>query len=312
MRWNRHSDFDKLVKGHRFSNWEQFLSSPIVFLATVIYRWATVITSLEANNVNPLLGSRANSTSPITVVCISDTHNNQLEIPDGDILLHAGDLTQSGSRSEIQAAIDWLNTLPHQHKVVIAGNHDLFLDPSCTRSTSLPQRSIEWGNVTYLQNNCVTLKCVNRNIKVYGNPWSPRQGNWAFQYPRVENVWKDMIPSDIDILLTHTPPKGHLDLNYGCGFLLQELWKLEKRPKLHVFGHIHAGYGQQVASFDDFQSQFEAIIRGNATVVNSTNLPGVRAVSVVGARSQWLSLVVQTVFVLRKTTLRALYDGSVA
>jgi hypothetical protein len=64
----------------------------------------------------------------ICVICISDTHNSKPPIPEGDILLHAGDLSQYGLFDEIQAQLDWLNTLPHKHKVVIGGNHDLILD----------------------------------------------------------------------------------------------------------------------------------------------------------------------------------------
>ena len=66
---------------------------------------------------------------PIRVVCISDTHTLEwIDVPDGDLLIHAGDLTNDGSVRDIQRAIDWLKTLPHRHKVVIAGNHDSYFD----------------------------------------------------------------------------------------------------------------------------------------------------------------------------------------
>ena len=65
--------------------------------------------------------------NPIKIVIISDTHNchNALNIPDGDILIHAGDMTEYGTRAEIQEFDEWLGTLPHRHKLVIAGNHEV-------------------------------------------------------------------------------------------------------------------------------------------------------------------------------------------
>src|SRR6188768_3083249 len=67
--------------------------------------------------------------NPVAVVCISDTHNHQpSETPAGEILIHAGDLTQSGTLEELQASLNWINSCPHLYKIVIAGNHDLFLD----------------------------------------------------------------------------------------------------------------------------------------------------------------------------------------
>ncbi|KAF3490888.1 rhamnogalacturonate lyase C [Arthroderma uncinatum] len=242
------------------SKWDQFLASPVLFIANLVYGWSS---SLHTGAAIP--------DKAITVVCISDTHMSQPEIPDGDILLHAGDMTQSGSKSEIQETIDWLNRLPHQHKVVIAGNHDLFLDisfPAANRPSDScsPRQCIDWGNIIYLENAGVTLECSGRKINVFGSPLSPRHGNWAFQYPRKENVWADTIPQNVDILLTHTPPRAHLDLRFGCEFLLKELWTLPKKPYLHVFGHIHGGYGQRTAFFDSCQQQYEAIMLGATSI----------------------------------------------
>lgn len=65
---------------------------------------------------------------PIRVACLSDTHSQRCDVPDGELLIHAGDLSINGSAAEIQETIDWLRSLPHEHKVVIAGNSDLFFD----------------------------------------------------------------------------------------------------------------------------------------------------------------------------------------
>jgi len=70
----------------------------------------------------------------ITVVCILDTHNQQLELPDGDLLVHAGDLSKRGTLPELQAQLDWANSQKHTRKVVIAGNYDRLLDPSLLNS----------------------------------------------------------------------------------------------------------------------------------------------------------------------------------
>lgn len=117
---------------------------------------------------------------PIRVVCISDTHSLECaDIPDGDLLIHAGDLTNDGSVRDIQAAVDWLRALPHPHKVVVCGNHDSYFDVrsrlpedrdassfTAVSSSTASLRSldeldsptrIDWGDIHYLQHSSVTL-----------------------------------------------------------------------------------------------------------------------------------------------------------
>jgi predicted phosphohydrolase len=201
------------------------------------------------------------ATSPLTLICISDTHNCQPHIPPGDLLVHAGDLTQSGSLSEVQKTLDWLNTFPHTHKVVVAGNHDLFLDGTTTTADHDGQGALKWGSLIYLQDSSTSLTFPGgRRLKVYGSPWTRKQGNWAFQYPRCEDRWSNTIPDDTDVLVTHSPPRFHLDLDgFGDENLLNELWRV--RPRVHVFGHIHAGYGQDVLVFDKLQEVYERILK---------------------------------------------------
>lgn len=77
----------------------------------------------------------------------------------------------------------------------------------------------------------------------------PEFYNWAFNLPRGEQClakW-NQIPAEIDILITHGPPIGHGDLcssglRAGCVELLATVQERVK-PKYHVFGHIHEGYG---------------------------------------------------------------------
>src|SRR5271163_1098024 len=206
----------------------------------------------------PPIRNLPTTTSPLTLICISDTHNCQPHIPPGDLLVHAGDLTQSGSLSELQKTLDWLNTFPHTHKVVVAGNHDLFLGKT---TAAADHDALNWGSLIYLQDSSTSLSFPGgRTLKVYGSPWTGKQGNWAFQYPRGEDRWSNTIPDDTDVLVTHSPPRFYLDLDgFGDENLLNELWRV--RPRVHVFGHIHAGYGQDVLVFDKLQELYEHILK---------------------------------------------------
>jgi predicted phosphodiesterase len=213
----------------------------------------------------------------IRVVCISDTHTHipNEEIPAGDLLIHAGDLTNAGSTAEIQKQIDWLCSLPHKEIVVISGNHDTYLDPRTRPSLSDSQREgeIDWKRIHYLQHRRLSLTIIptsssadiasdsrthllsgqqkSRRIRIYGAPQIPACGPMsvhAFQYPRGQDAWSETVPEDTDILITHTPPKYHLDLplpnGLGCEHLLNEVKRV--KPTLHVFGHVHWGAGQDV------------------------------------------------------------------
>ncbi|KAI5238318.1 Metallo-dependent phosphatase [Aureobasidium subglaciale] len=227
-----------------------FLLSPPKFLLRTIHGLISLLRSSPSLQANLL---------PIRVICLSDTH-----FPDGDLLIHAGDLTQAGTPKEIQAQLDWLNTLPHAHKVVIAGNHDTYLDPrsrTTLPSSDVEEASLNWGNIHYLQHSTTTLTFPthrNRTLKIHGAPQIPACGGpeFAFQYPRGQDAWYDTVPSGVDVLVTHTPSKHHLDLyGLGCEHLLRELWRV--KPRLHIFGHVHAGRGKEVLYWDDAQKAFE-------------------------------------------------------
>ena len=175
-------------------------------------------------------------------VCLSDTHLRHagLAVPAGDVLLHAGDLTASGTESEIAAAEGWLASLPHRFKVVIAGNHDFALERGPAQARKL------LPSVTYLQDEEVEIE----GLRIWGSPWQPWFLDWAFNLERGADIkakW-DLIPSGIDVLLTHGPPRGILDRtasgdDAGCADLLAALARV--RPRVHVFGHIHEGSGTQ-------------------------------------------------------------------
>ncbi|MDX2303842.1 MAG: metallophosphatase domain-containing protein [Microscillaceae bacterium] len=174
------------------------------------------------------------------IVCISDTHSGHhaVEIPEGDILIHAGDLTAWGKSSEIKEFNDWLGTLPHPHKIVICGNHDWFFEQSPKEAAQLI------SNAIFLMDSGVDVM----GLKIWGSPITPRFFSFAFNRDRGEDIQKhwDMIPTDTDLLITHGPPFGILDRNFrgewvGCEALRQKVDEIS--PRMHVFGHIHEAYG---------------------------------------------------------------------
>jgi Icc-related predicted phosphoesterase len=175
------------------------------------------------------------------IICISDTHNlhEELKIPDGDVLIHAGDMTCVGGMDEIKEFNQWLGTLPHRYKIVIAGNHDLYLE-------SVPSMAnVFITNAIYLNDSGIEIE----GLKIWGSPISPNYQDWAFNRERGEAIRKhwEMIPQDTDILITHCPPFGILDFNdkgkhEGCQDLL-EIVQQKIKPRLHVFGHLHDAHG---------------------------------------------------------------------
>jgi Icc-related predicted phosphoesterase len=192
------------------------------------------------------------------IVLISDTHgeHNSIRVPNGDILIHAGDLTPSGKSAEVEAAAKWLGSLPHRRKIAIAGNHDRLFESSPTHATSL----LRCAGVTYLQDTGINID----GLSIYGSPWQPEYMHWAFNVRRGElgKYW-DQIPSDLDILITHGPPFGILDQRVPPGVRKLASWEDDEpyagsehvgceqllaavertKPRFHVFGHIHGGYG---------------------------------------------------------------------
>jgi Icc-related predicted phosphoesterase len=176
------------------------------------------------------------------IICISDTHNlhKDLKIPDGDILIHAGDMTCVGGVDEIQGFNQWLSTLPHRHKIVIAGNHDLYLEAVPSMANALITQAI------YLNDSGIEIE----GLKIWGSPISPNYQDWAFNRERGKAIRKhwEMIPADTDILITHCPPFGILDFDdrgkhEGCQDLL-EIVQQKVKPRLHIFGHLHDAHGQ--------------------------------------------------------------------
>jgi Icc-related predicted phosphoesterase len=174
----------------------------------------------------------------VRVVCIADTHelHRELAVPDGDLLIHAGDFTFFNHASKINDFNDWLGELPHRYKVVIPGNHDRAFnqDPLFREMIT---------NAVLLINEGVRLCGLN----IWGSPVTCDDDAYGHAKREERARLYASIPQDTHILVTHGPPYGILDREpgsyrrQGC----TELWLAVMRlqPRLHVFGHVHAGYG---------------------------------------------------------------------
>ncbi|KZF22138.1 Metallo-dependent phosphatase [Xylona heveae TC161] len=226
--------------------------------------------------MNPIIHDLPKSRK-VRLVCVSDTHNasaltGAFKLPRGDILVHAGDLSNQGSLSELRRAAEWIEKTEFQVKIVIAGNHDITLDQEFYQQygpyfhNQHPQDSqeciklfTESQNITYLTHSAATVRVpyldgTEVKLKVFGSPYSPARGRWAFGYsPEQATALWDEVPLDTDVLVTHTPPKYHCDESRdrgaaGCETLRQTLWRV--RPRLAICGHVHEGRGAETIRWD--------------------------------------------------------------
>ena len=191
----------------------------------------------------------------LTLVIVSDTHgqHRQLNLPKGDVLIHCGDILSGPLLNQSHILVDfnnWLGTQKFKHKLVIAGNHDHLLG----RVEYADVYRGVLSNCTYLQDESVVIN----GVKFYGSPWTPDffPEHWVFNQPRGSEVtqarWAQ-IPDDTNVLITHGPPQGVMDVcrdihdssrmvRVGCSALRHRISHLNQL-KLHAFGHIHEGRG---------------------------------------------------------------------
>ena len=205
------------------------------------------------------------------IVCISDTHglHKIMEdinpLPEGDILIHAGDCTNVGKPQEVQDFVYWfMNIKGFDNKIFIAGNHDFAFEK---RHQPHHKGDFDWyhhlmndlnlsqSDVTYLEDSQFVIESpeFSRPIKFWGSPWQPEFYDWAFNLPRLGDELKkywDLIPNDTDVLITHGPPNEIRDFvnnwrqpvrTVGCELLRFRVEQI--KPLLHIFGHIHEAYG---------------------------------------------------------------------
>ncbi|EIW85373.1 Metallo-dependent phosphatase [Coniophora puteana RWD-64-598 SS2] len=237
-------------------------------------------------------------------VCISDTHSQIVPVPEGDVLIHAGDLCSWGLFKQLKPTLKWLVSLKHPVKVAVAGNHDLCLDkqwasyglqglgqkvrmnPSMRQQSLIALQDIEEARayihgkskkkgLHYLEHSPFSFKSPSgREWKMHGSPAAPAYVTGSFQYSTQEEAKAlyDKIPDDVDILVTHTPPSNTLDrtkkgTHAGCPVLAERLNQLSS-CRLHVFGHIHESHGAEVS--EDGRVSVNAAMQsgGRPTVVD--------------------------------------------
>ena len=199
---------------------------------------------------------------------ISDTHrkHRELTIPECDILIHCGDFCsfQRDDEQTLEDVDEWFAEAPAKKIICIGGNHDF----------PLQNREFRFEHATMLEDSLIEVN----DISIYGSPWCPDLSGFAYYANEEELIekWKN-IPSGVDVLITHTPPHGILDLptsksvHLGCPHLLHELER--NKPRLHVFGHVHASHGSYTKSGISFINasivggqDFE--VRHNPTIIS--------------------------------------------
>jgi len=196
------------------------------------------------------------------LVLISDTHgkHRELQLPQGDILIHAGDFSMIGEEETVKDFNLWLGEQSFKHKLVQAGNHDLGFERDSKKFESM------LTNCRYLRDETINIE----GLKMFFSPYTPffSSDYWVFQKHgmiALKEHWKQ-IPENLDLLVTHGPPSYILDRTLegkhaGDVLLLERLYELKYPPVIHCFGHIHEGYGS-------FKSPFKKIGFLNISVLD--------------------------------------------
>ena len=208
------------------------------------------------------------------ITILSDTHTKhrycENDLPGGDLLIHAGDFMNSGYNPiEAMEFFKWFDEIDnYDFKVFIAGNHDRWMQDKTEESRGI---LTGYKTIEYLQDDWMIVGDSDphdpnvKTAKIYGSPWQPEFYNWAFNLPRngeeLKSKW-DMIHEDTDILITHGPAWGFLDdvegnrnVHLGCELLAERIKQI--KPKIHICGHIHSGYGHY---FDGYTHYFNASV----------------------------------------------------
>lgn len=216
---------------------------------------------------------------PIRIVAISDTHNqhDKVILPDGDVLIHAGDSTMRGTTEEVSSFSKWFREQPYKYKCFVAGNHDWLFQNSPYIAQAifyggLSKQEANANGLFYLEDEFAQLKINDRVINVYGSPHQPEFCNWAFNLSsdKLEERWS-LIPEGLDILITHSPAYRLLDTttdgdSVGCMKLRIAMQRAQ--PKLSICGHIHEGYGVETWNNTTFANAAICTFKYKAT-----NLP---------------------------------------
>jgi Icc-related predicted phosphoesterase len=198
----------------------------------------------------------------VKIVALSDTHRRltDIEVPECDILIHAGDEDITDLKS-LMVLNNWFKNQKAELKILVPGNHDFLLE----KNLSLARTMLT--EVKVLIDETIEFK----GIKIHGSPCTPTFGFWAFMKDRGDEIQKhwDMIPEDTNILITHGPAYGYLDQvehcgSVGCENLLQTVIKI--KPDFHIFGHLHLDGYKQIKK--EWENSYKTTTFCNVAMVN--------------------------------------------
>ena len=174
----------------------------------------------------------------LKLTCFSDTHATEIDpiLPKGDVLIFCGDFSGMSTTFDVIEFDRFMGKQKHKHKLVVLGNHE-------------KQCEQDW-NLVNLMTNCKVLfdsSIVIKGVKFFGTSWQPEFNNWAFNRTEEELVeLYKRIPNDTDVLISHCPPYGIVDMAHGEHLGSKALKERinQINPKLVICGHIHGGYGK--------------------------------------------------------------------
>jgi predicted phosphodiesterase len=209
---------------------------------------------------------------------LSDTHgkwpySHNAPIPKADVFPHCGNLTQVGGLPSFKRAIENIKTIHAELKLIIAGNHDLELDPTWAQDDEEADdskvciaymKSLEQFGIHFLDEGTHTFTLTSGHVfTVYASPYTPKfNDGYVFSYDGGEdrfNIGDAVMSQGIDIAMTHGPPLFEtptytLDTDEkgtrcGCKKLAKALE--HARPRLHCFTHIDEGRGAARMAWHD-------------------------------------------------------------
>lgn len=232
------------------------------------------------------------------IVVMSDTHtlHRRLVVPEGDIVVHCGDWSGADTLDEHEEFFAWFAALPHRNKILVAGNHEKSMEPERMGGT-LRRRMPR--SITYLEDNRADIQ----GIRFWGSPRTVGYPSMAFTHRAIdkpERIWS-RVHEDTDVLVTHGPPYGILDLGgsgqrHGDRALLARVEQI--RPPLHLFGHVHEGNGRlerfgttfvNAAIGDDDEADLSARIHVLDVDLAGRESSVPAALQMIRAKGEWVS-----------------------
>lgn len=191
--------------------------------------------------------------------CIADLHGFHPDLPEGDLLILAGDYTAAGTLTQWYDFFEWLKDQKYSSKILIAGNHDSFFE------SGFPKNQVEandWKDVVDFLDIDIDFEylCDSgtevEGLKIWGTPWTPifeRVNPKCTSFMNTEQYLEErfnLIPDDLDILITHGPMRHMLDANRdgeACGSSALHDAIDRAKPRYHIFGHIHEQGSNEMA-----------------------------------------------------------------